>query len=522
MVDDYGGYLTDPNYASGARRVKYVHIGKNALFKNNSVELLGSGGNGGAIEVQSGELSIDDGATFTGNTSKSTGGAIAVCDWSPQLPAKAVLGSATFIQNSAGSYGGAIINEGDVRFNGPVSFVENTAGKIGGAVCNLNTLNMAAESAFSKNTAGVGGGLYNEGIASLGKASFIEHAAADGGGAVFNVHQLTFADGAVFSGNSATDGGAVYNDFSADKDGNVVSAGSLTFNGGARFTGNTASGLGGAIYNTRSITLNPGAGQEIVFSGNKDSTGSNAIFMGDGSSLDITGDGKVVFDDALSSQSATPTLKKTGSGELLLNASMDGFLGTASFEGGRTEIVQKWLIKNTVTITGGRLKMPEFSFAVQGEGNNVAGGKLILAGGILETGTGQIFTNGLNAEGGNKDPGAVKLRDDNWSFNSGLIAFNDALYNLTYAQAAADSLGANNVEAGKGVGSTSAKEITFIGTGYVDPDPDPVPPVDPDPDPVPPVDPDPDPVPPVDPDPTPPLLNRSPMKIARERSPLTN
>ena len=481
VVDDYGGYLTDPDYASGARRVKYVLIGKNALFKNNSVELLGSGGNGGAIEVQSGELSIDDGATFTGNTSKSTGGAIAVCDWSPQLPAKAVLGSAAFTQNSAGSYGGAIINEGDVRFNGPVSFVENTADKIGGAVCNLNTLNMAAESTFSKNTAGVGGGLYNEGIVSLGKASFIENAAADGGGAVFNVHQLTFADGAVFSGNSATDGGAVYNDFSEDKDGNAVSAGSLAFNGGARFTGNTASGLGGAIYNTRSITLNPGAGQEIVFSGNTDSTGSNAIFMGDGSSLDITGDGKVVFDDALSSQSATPALKKTGSGTLLFNASMDGFLGTAAFEDGRTEIAQKWLIKNTVTITGGRLKMPAFSFVAQGEGNNVAGGKLILAGGILETGTGQIFINGLNAEGDNKDPGAVKLSGDNWSFDSGLIAFNDALYNLTYAQAAADSLGANNVEAGEGAGSTSAKEITFIGTGYVDPVPDPVPPVEPDP-----------------------------------------
>ena len=510
VVDDYGGYLTDPDYASGARRVKYVHIGKNALFKNNSVELLGSGGNGGAIEVQSGELSIDDGATFTGNTSKSTGGAIAVCDWSPQLPAKAVLGSAAFTQNSAGSYGGAIINEGDARFNGPVSFVENTAGKIGGAVCNLNTLNMAAESTFSKNTAGVGGGLYNEGIASLGKASFIENAAADGGGAVFNVHQLTFADGAVFSGNSATDGGAVYNDFSEDKDGNAVSVGSLAFNGGARFTGNTAGGLGGAIYNTRSITLNPGAGQEIVFSGNTDSTGSNAIFMGDGSSLDITGDGKVVFNNALSSQSATPALKKTGSGTLLFNASMDGFLGTAAFEDGRTEIAQKWLIKNTVTITGGRLKMPAFSFVAQGEGNNVAGGKLILAGGILETGTGQIFINGLNAEGDNKDPGAVKLSGDNWSFDSGLIAFNDALYNLTYAQAAADSLGANNVEAGEGAGSTSAKEITFIGTGYVDPVPDPVPPVEPDPDPVPPVDPVPDPVPPVEPDPTPPAPEPKP------------
>ena len=473
VVDDYGGYLTDPDYASGARRVKYVHIGKNALFKNNSVELLGSGGNGGAIEVQSGELSIDDGATFTGNTSKSTGGAIAVCDWSPQLPAKAVLGSAAFTQNSAGSYGGAIINEGDVRFNGPVSFVENTAGKIGGAVCNLNTLNMAAESTFSKNTAGVGGGLYNEGIASLGKASFIENAAADGGGAVFNVHQLTFADGAVFSGNSATDGGAVYNDFSEDKDGNAVSVGSLAFNGGARFTGNTASGLGGAIYNTRSITLNPGAGQEIVFSGNTDSTGSNAIFMGDGSSLDITGDGKVVFNDALSSQSATPALKKTGSGELLLNASMDGFLGTASFEGGLTSIAEKWLIKNLITIAGGKLKMPEFSFAPQDAENAVTGGKLVLAGGILETGTGQIFANGLNAEGDARNPGSVKLNGDNWSFDSGLIAFDDAKYNLTYAQAAALLLGASNVGA-EASGSGSAKEITFTGTYVNIPNPGPL------------------------------------------------
>ena len=473
VVDDYGGYLTDPDYASGARRVKYVHIGKNALFKNNSVELLGSGGNGGAIEVQSGELSIDDGATFTGNTSKSTGGAIAVCDWSPQLPAKAVLGSAAFTQNSAGSYGGAIINEGDVRFNGPVSFVENTAGKIGGAVCNLNTLNMAAESTFSKNTAGVGGGLYNEGIASLGKASFIENAAADGGGAIFNVHQLTFADGAVFSGNSATDGGAVYNDFSEDKDGNAVSAGSLAFNGGARFTGNTAGGLGGAIYNTRSITLNPGAGQEIVFSGNTDSTGSNAIFMGDGSSLDITGDGKVVFNDALSSQSATPALKKTGSGELLLNASMGGFLGTASFEGGLTSIAEKWLIKNLVTIAGGKLKMPEFSFAPQDAENAVTGGKLVLAGGILETGTGQIFANGLNAEGDARNPGSVKLNGDNWSFDSGLIAFDDAKYNLTYAQAAALLLGASNVGA-EASGSGSAKEITFTGTYVNIPNPGPL------------------------------------------------
>ena len=468
VVDDYGDYLKDPDYTSGARRVKYVHIGKNALFKDNSVVLLGSGGNGGAIEVQSGELSIDDGAVFTGNTSKSTGGAISVCDWSPQLPAKATLGSATFLKNSAGDYGGAVINEGDVRFTGPVSFVENTAGKIGGAICNLNTLNMAAESTFSKNTAGVGGGLYNEGIVSLAKASFAENTATDNGGAVFNVNQLTFADGAVFSGNSATDGGAVYNDFSADKDGNIVSSGNIAFNGGARFTGNKASGLGGAIYNTRALTLSPGAGQEIVFSGNTDSTGSNAIFMADGSSLNITGEGKVVFGDALSSENAASAVKKTGGGTLLLNASMDDFLGTASFEGGFTDIAQKWLLKNTVTVTGGKLKMPEFSFAAQDAENGITGGKLILSGGILETGTGQIFTNGLNTEGDTRNPGSVKLSANNWSFDSGLIAFDDAKYNLFYAQTAASLLGANLSD------SASAKEITFTGT-YVDaPVPDPV------------------------------------------------
>ena len=260
---------------------------------------------------------------------------------------------------------------------------------------------------------------------------------------------------------------AVYNYFTSTTDG------SLAFNGGARFTGNTASGLGGAIYNTRAVTLNPGAGQEIVFSGNTDSTGSNAIFMGDGSSLDIMGDGKVVFDDALSSQSATPTLKKTGSGELLLNASMDGFLGTASFEGGLTGIAEKWLIKNLVTIAGGKLKMPEFSFASQDAENAITGGKLVLAGGILETGTGQIFANGLNAEGDARNPGSVKLNGDNWSFDSGLISFDDAKYNLTYAQAAALLLGASNVGA-EASGSGSAKEITFTGTYVNIPNPGPI------------------------------------------------
>ena len=63
-----------------------------------------------------------------------------------------------------------------------------------------------------------------------------------------------------------------------------------------------------------------------------------------------------------------------------------------------------------------------------------------------------------------KDPGAVKLSDSNWKFDSGVIAFDDAKYNIVYAQTAAGLLGAGNVAADNASGSGSAKEITFTGT----------------------------------------------------------
>ena len=63
-----------------------------------------------------------------------------------------------------------------------------------------------------------------------------------------------------------------------------------------------------------------------------------------------------------------------------------------------------------------------------------------------------------------KEPGAVKLSDRNWEFDSGVIAFDDAKYNMAYAQAAADLLGAGNAAADKVFDSGSSREITFTGT----------------------------------------------------------
>ena len=536
VIDDYEGYADDPDYLAGRRKVKYVHIGKNARFTNNKA-IFDFGGNGGAIEVQSGELVIDDGAVFSGNTSNHTGGALSLANWSPQLAAKATLGTVSFQKNTAtyggaitndgyltvngtasfeenranasggaiynagdlslngttsfqkntdANSGGAIFNESDLTLNGAVSFEENSAKGAGGALFNASTTGttiFAAKARFSKNTANVGGVALNEGKLSFGsEAEFSENAASTDGGAIYNTNVLTFGNGTVFANNTAGgDGGALYNDASASQ-GTIVSTGHIRFDGSASFTGNRAAGHGGAIYNLYNVTLNPGTGDEILFRGNTDSTGKNAIHMASGSRLDVTGTGTVTFDDSLSFADATPVVKKSGDGTLLFNADMNGFLGTLEIEGGTTRLASDWNIKNAVTVRTGSLELPSFTFAEQEAATHIAGGTLTIAGGTLVTNTEQLFRNALGNSGSAPKTGGLKPSvAEHLSFTSGLITFNDAKYNLQYAGSAAATLGATYDGEQQGT-----KEITFTGelSAYVDPDPSPGIP-QPDPDPVP-------------------------------------
>ena len=567
VIDDYEGYADDPDYLAGLRKVKYVHIGKNARFTNNTAAFWGTRGNGGAIEVQSGELVIDDGAVFSGNKSDGTAGALSIVDWSEEentLPGKATLGTVSFEKNTA-TNGGAIFNEGDLRVNGAASFTSNTAGKFGGAIYNAGNLSLNGEASFTSNTAGkFGGAIYNAGNLSLngtasfqkntatefggaifnesdllvnGEASFEENSAKGAGGAIFNTstgttifaakaifskntsdtggvvlnegelsfqsgaefsaneasadggtiyntNVLTFGDGTVFANNTAEgDGGALYNDASASE-GTIVSTGNIRFDGSASFTGNRATGHGGAIYNIYNVSLNPGTGDEILFRGNTDGTGKNAIHMASDSRLDMTGAGTVIFDDPISFADATPVVKKSGEGTLLFNADMNGFLGTIEIEGGTTRLTSDWNIKNAVTVRAGSLELPTFTFAEQDAATNVAGGMLTIAGGTLVTNTEQLFRNALGNNGSSPKTGGLKPSvAEHLAFTSGLITFNDAKYNLQYAGSAAATLGATYEGEQQGT-----KEITFTGelSAYVDPDPSPdIPPPQPDPDPVP-------------------------------------
>ena len=153
------------------------------------------------------------------------------------------------------------------------------------------------------------------------------------------------------------------------------------------------------------------------------------------------------------------TINKENAGSLAFYGDISNFSGVFNQKGGTTflsEGAAGYFGKAQLAVTGGALVAPTLSFQKTG--------KLTLAGGTLETGTGQIFTSALNVDGDMKDPGAVKLSDSNWKFDSGVIAFDDAKYNIVYAQTAAGLLGAGNVAADNASGSGSAKEITFTGT----------------------------------------------------------
>ena len=140
----------------------------------------------------------------------------------------------------------------------------------------------------------------------------------------------------------------------------------------------------------------------------------------------VTGDGNLI---------------KSGSGSLAFNGDNSGFSGSFDLVAGTTFLTNTdkgYFSKAKVNVSGGTLVAPALSFA--------SGGKLVLAGGTLVTNTGQVFTTALNAAGDNTYSGGVKLAEGNWDFQSGLVSFDDAKYNLAYAKSAAEALAADYAE----------------------------------------------------------------------------
>lgn len=212
-------------------------IQNGSSFTNNSVEK----GAAGAIN-NLGTLTVDN-TLFDGNIALNEGGGI---DNSGTLT---VTNSSFSNNSSTNSYGGAIGGGGDITISGS-TFDNNSAKEYGGAISIMAGNGVISNCKFTNNSA--------ESIW--------------GGGAIINyMSTIDLNNSNIFENNTSSGrGGAI-----------TATTRSVTnITGSASFINNTAEDLGGAIFAQGTVNINannPDA--PVIFSGNKDSTGSNAFHL---------------------------------------------------------------------------------------------------------------------------------------------------------------------------------------------------------------------------------------------------
>lgn len=233
-------------------------------FRENKAT-TGKGGavyNNGHIKLLSGE-GISETSIYK-NTAAQDGGVI-------YNAGKIDLIQASFSENSAGRWGGAIGNENEItKITSSNGFSNNTAATGGGAIFNYGHIGSIEASFTSNKTTGQhGGAIRNDRIYSqIGTidsivGDFVSNSAvAGGGGAVYNKWGKIDSLSGNFQNNTAgIKGGAIFN----DTDGTIKTIQSV-------FKGNSAKDLGGAISNEGEITA---IGSAAVLSDFQSNTAKN-------------------------------------------------------------------------------------------------------------------------------------------------------------------------------------------------------------------------------------------------------
>ncbi|MCL2144748.1 MAG: autotransporter domain-containing protein [Endomicrobia bacterium] len=309
-----GGGFTAANNSS-------VNFGSGAVFSKNH-----SGGSGGAVSLLSGSSATFHGDwsgasdVFEGNASSLNGGAISIenaflYSYAPDI---------IFQNNTAQQNGGAVYFSGNnaiAHFGSDVKSISFNANSAlnGGAVYIADSLqNFILErdnNIFESNTASNSGGAFftdNGSVYISGNKSFTNNSAANYGGAaaITNGSSFNFGNDALFSDNSAgTAGGALFIDSSE------------VYLADPYFYGNTASAGGGAVYLQGSqnnfASLNIVTFLSTVFSGNIANGASNALHIGDYSSVEFTvHDGAAVeMHDGITSGNFEVSFAYSGAGD---------------------------------------------------------------------------------------------------------------------------------------------------------------------------------------------------------------
>lgn len=270
-----GGDITIKNNSadrySGLYSSSYQEV-PNGPILSHAQTYLGATVNGDVVTV---DPTVNLIYFFNNTATGSSAGALGVHEQSEttQLYAKNI----KFEENtSAGDYGGAIFNAGELKILGDKNeFVENVSNNTnatksgGGAIHNrgIGINGHIADLVIGKNTSI---NLFEENISKT-------HGGAIAARSVDGEHQdssVIINGTTTFNSNQATvNGGAIWNHV-AEKSGTTGNA-DLVFNGATTFNSNKSlNGLGGALYNTGTTTFNGNA----TFSGNTDSTGANDIY----------------------------------------------------------------------------------------------------------------------------------------------------------------------------------------------------------------------------------------------------
>ena len=408
---------------------------KNSTFEGNSVK--GSGALGGALYAKSDYdsekdkhyiLNLDlDNVTFKNNTSESWGGAMLV-----QGEGSLTMKDVTF-EGNQGVYGSALAVYG----NKPNETVLTNVKTATVTASNVNYLNNvsngygAALWLYTKTQYSQTGGSF-VGNKTTGSGDLLGAVFVKGADAVFT--DVLFQNNTVESSDGIAAGGAVYVDIVKNGDAGVV-GGSVKFvaTKDMTYSGNNVTGKDDPADTYGYMTAT--AGGFLLLD-----RGTSAEFaVDDGATLTIGEEGSTGHMDSIASaypkaaDQTAASIKKTGSGTLVINSDMNRYYGTVDVQAGRMEVNTTWSLREAATISGGTLALKDFNFDKMPDPLSTVGSITVKNGGTLETASAQLFKNGLG-DGSVTDAGDAKYAADKVTVEEGgTIALNDAVYNLDYA-----------------------------------------------------------------------------------------
>ena len=338
-ANDFGGAI-DVGFA-GAISGTVLTVSGTTTFRGNEARW------GGAIDADGTTMSISGTTVFEVNATTAFGGGAI----NAHLSTINIGGTAIFLGNEAASEGGGAIYSADstVNISGTTTFEGNNAAWDGGAIAAVNAsmVTISGTTLFEGNwvDAGDGGAIFADDstVTINGTTTFQGNNADWCGGAIsaYNTSTVTISGTTIFEENVAVFGGAI----------DVGENSPLTINGSARFTNNVAEGyysggyhegLGGAIHteglnnlNRATINLNPTAGNSIMFNGNTDDYGANAICLGGYTTLNLNPvvGSSIIFNDPISSDGPDNIVNKNGAGTVSFGGFSD-YRGTTNVNAG--------------------------------------------------------------------------------------------------------------------------------------------------------------------------------------------